>query len=140
VPQSEPEGLGGWLIAWAAWLGLCVLVLALFGVIVVARIVEAIGSGDVGEIGLIPFALLILLFALVALGVVVLMLFFRRSRRTRLACCCWLTAVALPLLALEILTARINVVTLLIAIPLLICVSGLVYFARSRRVLNTFRG
>lgn len=140
MPQSEPEGLGGWLIAWAVWLGLCVLGLALFGAIVVAGIVEAINSADADEIGLVVFALPIVVFTLVALGIVVLLLFFRRSRRTRLAGCLWLTAVALPLLVVEILWARNIAIMLLVAVPLVVSIAGLVYFARSRRVLNTFRG
>jgi hypothetical protein len=143
-PGAGPNGLGGWLIAWTLWLGLSIVGLGLFGVALCSRLLDILFSDEsviIREgIVVLPF----LLLAVAALGIVVLWLHVRRSRRARFAYPLWLTAVAcLPLYAdgLRLTAITYDIVRLqlwLIALPLVLCVGGWVYFMRSRRAHNTF--
>ena len=143
APGPELKGLGGWLIAWMAWLVVAAIGLGGYGVMAGMRLLDLLFSD---ESMIINNGLIILPPALLALGIatlVVLLLVVRRSRYVRVAYCLWLVPMALlPIyadgLSLTAVDGDVIELGLLIAIPIAISIAGVVYFLRSRRVRNTF--
>lgn len=141
--DAAPKGVGGWLLAWLAWLVVSAIGLGGYGVMTGIRLLNLMVSD---ESMIVQDGLVILPPALLALGIaslVVLLLFVRRSRHTRVAYCLWLVPMALlPIYAdgLRLTAITYDTISLgpLVAIPIAISIAGVVYFLRSRRVRNTF--
>jgi hypothetical protein len=144
APRGEPQGLGGWLIAWAAWAGLVSAVFLLGGVGMALRAFDLDGAPRrVGDVHIQPVDTAdmkveaFVLIAVAILGIAVFWLHLTRSKRARLAYCAWLLAVAAyPLF--KVLQQGLDSMMLPLLVICVGSVVGVAYFLRSRRVRNTF--
>lgn len=142
--RNEPQGLGGWLIAWAMWAGLVSAVLLLSGVGMALRAFDLDGAPRrVGDVHIQPVDTAdmkveaFVLIAVAILGIAVFWLHITRSKRARPAYCVWLLAVAAyPLF--KVLQHGLTSMMAPLVVIFVGCIAGVVYFLRSRRVRNTF--